>query len=154
MAKISIIKILLSFFGFFLLLFIVMGIRITSENWDLTTDITVRNLKFIGVINGIVKLPSVTCLILAMHYFLRYGYFNPKSSYLLRLTAYIIAVGAVLQLLLHLVLLYIPGRIEWGRFASTLFSTIPGLLFSIGILVLVDFLKQGRNIESENNFTI
>lgn len=155
MAKISVIKVLLSVFGVISIAFIVFIAKLPDVHGvTITNDPSLRNMKIIGIVNGIMQLPVIACLITAMHYFLRYGYFNQKSISLLKATAYIMAAGVSIQLILNLALNYIPGWTPWARLPSVLLSLMPQLLISLGIRTVADFLKQGRNLEAENNLTI
>lgn len=154
MTKISILRILLTFFAFFAVLFLIVMIKMPVHSYTITNNPAEENTQLIMTIGASLQFPVIICLIIAMHYFLQYGYFNTKSVKMLRASAYIMAGSAVLELVLYLVLNYIPGWEEWTSLPLTFFGRSSELLISLGILVVADFVKQGISIQKENNLTI
>jgi hypothetical protein len=155
MTKISILKILLAFFAFFSVLFIVFFINYAFSDYHYgDNSIIAQNRWVINITDAMVQLPSILCIIIAMHYFLRFGYFNIKSTKFLNLSAYIMLSGIVVNLILDIALNIIPGHAAWSQLPMQLFFKLPELLISLGILTVSDFIKQGIGIQNENNLII
>lgn len=73
---------------------------------------------------------------------------------MLKGAAYIIASGVGIDIVMQLILNYIPGWEEWSKLPFSIFGMLPELLISLGILAVSDFIKQGSRLEKENNLII
>ncbi|MFP5437440.1 MAG: hypothetical protein ACLGH8_06640 [Bacteroidia bacterium] len=155
MAKISIIKVLLVFFIFFSVLFATLvAVNLSADTYYTTTVSYLQNISILAIASTSVQIPAMACIAGAMHYFLHRGYFNPKSAKLLTIAAYILLANIIINIMLTIELNYLPGTVAWEILPKMLFGHLSQLLICIGILAVADFIKQGKNIENENNLTI
>lgn len=150
MAKITIIRLLLSVYIPFQLLIMFWTYTIFDDFNNLPEYEMTTRIIAVQFISSIILLPALISLWLSFHYFLKHGYFNTKSRRFLKISGYILAVNTIITLILDLALCYIPGYSKWEQFPGELSSLVPVLLIGIGLLVVVDFMKQGESIEQEN----
>jgi hypothetical protein len=114
----------------------------------------------IQIIKNTLPLPGLVLLFQALHYFIKWGYFNHKSAVKLRLSGILLAVFSIVE--------FIATRLTWKYMKYSFIEDTKGqlvwlegfttlcvyLIIGFGLYTLSDFIRRGEAIENENKLTI